>query len=83
MKSGLTGRGPIMLYTGGDDIAFYGHWVDVIRFLYEVYDKVLKTIYPLSFSSAVIVEASNYPLLELYSRVTGLLRELRLKEKED
>ncbi|MEM3569971.1 MAG: hypothetical protein QXI20_10615 [Candidatus Jordarchaeales archaeon] len=81
MKSGLTGRGPIMLYVGGDDVAFYGHWVDVIRILYEVYDKVLKTMYPLSFSSAVVVEASNYPLLELYSRVADLLRRVKTEGK--
>ncbi|MEM2075735.1 MAG: hypothetical protein QW705_06745 [Zestosphaera sp.] len=81
VKSGLTGRGPIMLYVGGDDVAFYGHWIDVIRILYKVYDKVLKTMYPLSFSSAVVVEASDYPLLELYSRVANLLRRVKTEGK--
>lgn len=81
VKSGSTGRGPIMLYVGGDDVAFYGHWIDVIHILYEVYDKVLKTMYPLSFSSAVVVEASDYPLLELYSRVADLLRKVKTEGK--
>lgn len=80
-REGLVGRGPIMLYVGGDDIALYGHWVDVVSFLYRIYKDVLKTLYPLSFSSALVIEAGDYPLLELYGRVADLLRSVKAEGK--
>lgn len=74
---GMVGRGPIMLYAGGDDVAFYGHWLDVIKFLYHLYDSAVRAVYPLSFSSSVVVEAGDYPLLELYDRVVRVLRSVK------
>lgn len=70
-------RGPIILYSGGDDIAFYGYWVDALAFLGELYKDVLSSLYPLSFTSAAAIEGSSYPLLELYRRVVGYLKDTK------
>ena len=78
---GLVGRGPIMLYAGGDDVAFYGYWVDIIFFLYEIYKEIIKPLYPLSFTSAIAVDAGDYPILEFYGRVADLLRDTKAEGK--
>lgn len=72
-SGGFEPRGPIILYAGGDDIAFYGYWVDVLLFLSKLYEEVFTALYPLSFTSAVAIERSDYPLLELYSKVAETL----------
>lgn len=71
----LKPRGPIVLYAGGDDIAFYGYWVDVLLFLGRLYTDVFNALYPLSFTSAMVLERGDYPLLDLYSKVTRTLDE--------
>lgn len=71
----LEPRGPILLYAGGDDVAFYGYWVDVLLFLRKLYEEVVNALYPLSFTSAISIERYDYPLLELYSRVISGLED--------
>lgn len=64
-------RGPIILYAGGDDLAIYGYWVDVLLFLDKLYEEVFTALYPLSFTSSMAIERNDYPLLELYSIITS------------
>lgn len=66
-------RGPIILYAGGDDVTFYGYWIDSLVFLSKLYREVFNTLYPLSFTSTVSLDRSDYPLLELYSKVVEAL----------
>jgi len=71
------GRDVIMLYAGGDDIAFYGELLAVLGFLNEVYQRVLRNLHPLSLTSSVAVEKYRFPVLELYTRVVEQLRKLK------
>jgi len=71
------GRDVIMLYAGGDDIAFYGELLAVLGFLNEVYERVLRNLHPLSLTSSVAVEKYKFPVLELYTRVVEQLRKLK------
>lgn len=71
----LQPRGAIILYAGGDDVAFYGYWVDVLLMLGKFYSDVVSALYPLSFTSAAAIERSDYPLLELYSKVVKVLED--------
>lgn len=68
-----TVRGPIILYAGGDDVTFYGYWVDTLLFLKELYENVSRSLYPLSFTSSLVIEQSDYPLLELYGKAVNYL----------
>lgn len=75
LPPGMTERGPIMLYAGGDDVSFYGRWLDVITFLDRLYTEVFSSLYPLSFTSAVTLAKGDYPLLELYDKTVRALEE--------
>lgn len=74
-------RGPIILYAGGDDIAIYGYWVDVLLFIDKLHREVLHSIYPLTFTTAMTLEKSDYPLLELYLRAVNALSEGKKEAK--
>ncbi|RLG80946.1 MAG: hypothetical protein DRO09_02490, partial [Thermoprotei archaeon] len=65
--------GVVVLYAGGDDVAVYGEWREVLRFAEEMYNYLHEALYPLTSTSAVDIDRYSYPILELYSRVAQLL----------
>jgi len=57
----------VILYGGGDDVAFYGEWSDVIEFAKDVIIEITrKLLAPLTVSSGIILERVKVPILETY-----------------
>ncbi len=71
----------IILYAGGDDVALYGEWKDVIYFVNKIYNGVRKLIRPLTLSVALTIDKSDVPILDLYRNVVRLLEEYAKKVK--
>ena len=71
----------IMLYAGGDDASFYGDWLSVLNLLYAMYRDVFSALYPLSFTSAIYIDRSDTPLLEIYRRTIDALDELKRRAR--
>jgi len=68
----------IVLYAGGDDVTIYGRWNHVINFIYKMYDDIDVSLYPLTSSSAIVIDQCNTPILNLYDNAIELL-EARAK----
>ncbi len=71
----------IVLYAGGDDIALYGEWKDVIYFVNEIYNSVRRLIGPITLSLALTIDKPDVPILDLYRNVVRLLEEYAKKVK--
>jgi CRISPR/Cas system-associated protein Cas10 (large subunit of type III CRISPR-Cas system) len=71
----------VVLYSGGDDVAVYGRWDCVIKFLAMVANHVNK-ITGLSLSGGVYVFRSKYPIYYAY-REARSLESLAKKEGKD
>ncbi|MCG2867578.1 MAG: hypothetical protein L7H08_08630 [Vulcanisaeta sp.] len=71
----------VVLYSGGDDVAVYGRWDCVIKFLAMVANYVNK-ITGLSLSGGVYVFRSKYPIYYAY-REARSLESLAKKEGKD
>jgi len=78
LSSGQKFEDVILLYAGGDDVTIYGEWSSVLRFVKEVmYDKIIGSLYPLSFSVSIYIDRSDTPLLEIYRRTVDSLDSLK------
>jgi CRISPR-associated protein Csm1 len=75
------GENIVVLYSGGDDVAVYGRWDCVIKFLAMVANHVNK-ITGLSLSGGVYVFRSKYPIYYAY-REARSLESLAKKEGKD
>ena len=71
----------VVLYSGGDDVAVYGRWDCVIKFLAMVTNHVNK-ITGLSLSGGVYIFRSKYPIYYAY-REARSLESLAKKEGKD
>ena len=78
LSSGQKFEDVILLYAGGDDATIYGEWSSVLNFVKEViYDKIIGSLYPLSFSVSIYIDRSDTPLLEIYRRTVDSLDSLK------
>ena len=70
----------IILYGGGDDIAFYGEWSDVIEFVDDIIKTVAEeVIRPLTVSAGVVLAGVKIPVLEIYRDVVSEYLESKAK----
>jgi|GEM_PF-3276917 len=65
----------IILYSGGDDTVVYGEWDQVIEFIDDVHEDIIKSLLrPLTTSMACSIGKSKEPILHIYRRVIDGLK---------
>jgi len=65
----------IILYSGGDDVVVYGEWDQVVGFVGDVHEGVIKSLLrPLTTSIACSIGKSKEPILHIYRRVIDGLK---------
>jgi CRISPR/Cas system-associated protein Cas10 (large subunit of type III CRISPR-Cas system) len=75
--SGKYGSDVIVLYAGGDDASFYGEWRGVIQVIHRLYDEILTSLKPLSFSTGISIDKGDAPLLMMFSRAREALEAVK------
>lgn len=65
----------VPLYAGGDDVAVYGKWAQVLRYVIDVYKEIRGVLNPLTISVGIAMGRSTEPLLMLYSRAVEMLEK--------
>ncbi len=69
--------GAIILYAGGDDISFYGEWIEVIELTDKVYNDVLPLLEPVSFTTSIVIDKYDVPILDIYQRAIRQLERVK------
>jgi hypothetical protein len=69
--------GAIVLYAGGDDISFYGEWTEVIELTDRVYNDVLPLLEPVSFTTSIVIDKYDVPILDVYQRAVRQLERVK------
>jgi CRISPR-associated protein Csm1 len=75
--SGKYGSDVIVLYAGGDDASLYGEWRGVIQVIHRLYDGILTSLKPLSFSTGISIDKGDAPLLMMFSRAREALEAVK------
>ncbi len=76
-RGGGKPAGAIVLYAGGDDISFYGEWTDVIELTDRVYNDVLPLLEPVSFTTSIVIDKYDVPILDVYQRAIRQLERVK------
>jgi hypothetical protein len=69
--------GAIILYAGGDDISFYGEWTEVVELTDKVYNEVLPLLEPVSFTTSIVIDKYDVPILDIYQRAIRQLERVK------